>query len=150
MIIARVFRFVVLVGLFFSAGCSSLEPLLNSLITPTPAPTQRVTSTPTPIATATPLAESNLPILRLWLPSEFNPAVENPPAKLLSQRLAKFESQHPGLKIDVRLKDEDPEGQILNDLSITRAAAPSVLPDLILLSRPDLEAAARKGLLHPM
>ena len=144
------FRFLVFAGLFFSAGCASLEPFLNSLLTPTPAPTQRATSTPTAVATATPLVEEASPILRVWLPAQFDPAAETPSAKLLSQRLASFETQHPGLKIEVRLKKADADGEILNDLSITGAAAPGVLPDLILLSRPDLEAAALKGLLHPM
>jgi len=76
--------------------------------------------------------------------------VENPAAKLLDQRLTKFETQHPGLKIEVRVKTADTDGEILNDLSVTSAAAPGVLPDLVLLSRPDLEAAALKGLLHPI
>jgi multiple sugar transport system substrate-binding protein len=147
---SRIFRFVVLAGLFFSAGCASLEPLLDSLITPTPVPTKRTTPTPTVIATATLPVEPSVPILRVWLPSEFNPTAENPTGKLLGQRLTKFETQHPGLKIEVRVKTADTEGEILNDLSVTSAAAPSVLPDLVLLSRPDLEAAALKGLLHPI
>jgi ABC-type glycerol-3-phosphate transport system substrate-binding protein len=102
------------------------------------------------IPTATLPVEQNVPILRVWLPSEFNPTADNPASKLLDQRLTKFEAQHPGLKIEVRVKTADAEGEILNDLSITSAAAPSVLPDLVLLSRPDLEAAALKGLLHPI
>ena len=147
---SRIFRFVIFAGLFFSAGCASLAPLLDSLITPTPVPTKQATSTPTVIATATLPVEQNVPILRVWLPSEFHPTVENPAAKLLDQRLTKFETQHPGLKIEVRVKTADTDGEILNDLSVTSAAAPGVLPDLVLLSRPDLEAAALKGLLHPI
>ena len=150
MIMSRIFRFLGFALLLFGAGCASLEPFLNSLITPTPAPTRRVTPSPTAAATSTPLAEPSSPILRVWLPAELDPAADTPPAKLLAQRLASFEAQHPGLKIEVRLKKEDAEGEILNDLSITGAAAPTVLPDLLLLSRPDLEAAAMKGLLHPM
>ena len=147
---SRIFRFVLSLGLLFSAGCASLGPLLASLTTPTPVPTKRSTSTPVTIATTTPPVEQDTPILRVWLPSQFDPAAENPPAQLLAQRLTKFESQHPGLKIEVRLKKEEAEGEILNELSVTSAAAPSVLPDLILLSRSDLEAAALKGLLHPI
>jgi ABC-type glycerol-3-phosphate transport system substrate-binding protein len=95
-------------------------------------------------------AEQTAPLLRVWLPAQFNPAADDAPAKLLAQRLSKFESEHPGLKIEIRLKKADADGEILDDLSVTSAAAPSLLPDLILLSRPDLEAAALKGLLHPM
>jgi multiple sugar transport system substrate-binding protein len=147
---SRIFRFILSFGLLFTAGCASLGPLLASLTTPTPVPTKRSTSTPITIATTAPPVEQGTPILRVWLPSQFNPAAENPPAKLLAQRLTKFESEHPGLKIEVRLKKEEAEGEILNELSVTSAAAPSVLPDLILLSRSDLEAAALKGLLHPI
>jgi multiple sugar transport system substrate-binding protein len=147
---ARIFRFIILAGLFFSAGCASLEPFLASLTTPTPFPTKRSTSTPITIATTTPPEEQGALILRVWLPSQFNPAADNPPAKLLAQRLTKFESEHVGLKIEVRLKKEEAEGDILNELSVTSAAAPNVLPDLILLSRSDLESAALKGLLHPI
>jgi ABC-type glycerol-3-phosphate transport system substrate-binding protein len=147
---SRIFRFILSFGLLFSAGCASLGPLLASLTTPTPVPTKRSTSTPITIATTAPPVEQGIPILRVWLPSQFNPAAENPPAKLLAQRLTKFESEHPGLKIEVRLKKEEAEGEILNELSVTSAAAPSVLPDLILLSRSDLESSALKGLLHPI
>jgi multiple sugar transport system substrate-binding protein len=147
---SRIFRFILSSGLLFSAGCASLGPLLASLTTPTPIPTKRFTPTPITIATTTPPVEQGTPILRVWLPSQFNPAAENPPAKLLAQQLKKFESEHPGLKIEVRLKKEEAEGEILNELSVASAAAPSVLPDLILLSRSDLEAAALKGLLHPI
>ncbi len=147
---SRIFRFILSFGLLFSAGCASLGPLLASLTTPTPVPTKRSTPPPTAIATTTLLPEQGTQILRIWLPAQFNPAAENPPAKLLAQRLKKFESEHPGLKIEVRLKKAEAEGEILNSLSVTSAAAPSQLPDLILLSRSDLESAALKGLLHPI
>jgi multiple sugar transport system substrate-binding protein len=88
--------------------------------------------------------------LRIWLPAQFDPAAEHPAAELLAQRLAEFEARHDDLKIEVRLKKADAEGDILNALSLTSAAAPGALPDLILLSRSDLEAAALRGLLHPI
>ena len=39
---------------------------------------------------------------------------------------------------------------MVGSLSTTRAAAPSVMPDLVALSRADLESATAKGLLHPL
>ena len=150
MIMSRIFRFVIFAGLFFSAGCASLEPFLASLTTPTPVPTKHSTSTPTAIATSTLPVEQSSSILRVWLPSQFNPSAETPAAKLLSQRLTDFESEHPGIKLEIRLKKAEADGEILDDLSVTSAAAPGALPDLILLSRSDLESAALKGLLHPI
>jgi ABC-type glycerol-3-phosphate transport system substrate-binding protein len=50
----------------------------------------------------------------------------------------------------VRIKAEEGEANILNALSVTSMAAPTALPDLVALSRPALETAALKGLLHPI
>lgn len=147
----RLFRFVVYIGLVFSAGCASLEPLLASLTPPAPTPTEtRPTITPPAPVTETPPVNSEPPLLRVWLPVQFNPAGGNDAATLLGERLAEFESQHPDLQIELRLKKMDSESDIVNVLSLTSTAAPKALPDLILLSRPDLEAAALRGLLHPI
>lgn len=145
------FRFVIFLGLFFSTGCASLEPLLVSL-TPSavPTPTARATSTPPVVVTETPPVKSEPPLLRVWLPVQFNPASGHDAAILLGERLAEFEAQHPDLQIELRLKKMDSESDIINLLSLTSAAAPKALPDLILLSRQDLEAAALRGLLHPI
>jgi multiple sugar transport system substrate-binding protein len=148
--LSPIFRFISLVGLFFSAGCASLEPILASLITPTPLPTLRPTSTPLMIPTETVAPPSQVSQLRVWLPPEFDPAAENDAANLLEERLAEFEAEHPGLLIEIRLKGSDGETDIVNSLSLTGIAAPSALPDLILLSRSNLESAALKGLLHPI
>lgn len=88
--------------------------------------------------------------MRVWLPPQFDPALPTEPPNLLEQRLRQFEEQHPGLTIEIRLKESEEENGIVNVLGLTSAAAPSTLPDLILLSRPDLEAAAMRGLLHPI
>ena len=61
-----------------------------------------------------------------------------------------FEAEHPGLELEVRIKADEGELGLVNALSVTSMAAPSALPDLIALSRPALETAALKGLLHPI
>src|SRR5688572_27753533 len=147
---SRMFRFIILVGYLFSAGCASLEPLLVSLTPPTPVPTKQSTATPQATPTETALPPSEPPRLRVWLPAQFDPAADNDAANLLEQRFAEFEEQHPGLRLEIRLKQSGAENEIVNTLAVTSAAAPSALPDLILLSRPELEAAALRGLLHPI
>ena len=147
----RLFRIVINIGLLFSAGCASLEPLLASLTPPAvPTPTERPTSTPPATVTETPPVDSPSPVLRVWLPVQFNPASGSDAATLLGERLAEFEAQHPGLEVEIRLKKMDSESDVVNVLSLTNAAAPNALPDLVLLSRPDLETAALRGLLHPI
>ena len=150
--VRRTAALVISLGVFFSAGCASLEPFLASFTTPTPVPTKVSTPTFPAIATEPPPAPSPTSLLRVWLPPQFDPAAETDPGKLLEQRFAEFEDQHPGLKIEIRLKrfGGENDGDVVNLLSLTSAAAPKVLPDLILLSRPDLESAALKGLLHPI
>lgn len=147
-----ILSFLLSLGLFFSAGCASLEPILASLTPPSPVPSPVVESTPTPPPTPMPTtpAPQTTPILRVWLPAQFNLAAEDPQAEMLAQRLADFESQHPNVDLEIRIKKAETDGEILHALAVTSAAAPSVLPDLVLLSRPDLEAAAQQGLLHPI
>ncbi len=68
---------------------------------------------------------------------------------MLGARLDEFAARHPEISLNVRVKKLDGEGNILEALSATSAAAPSVLPDLVAMPRPVMEAAALKGLLHP-
>lgn len=152
---ARALRITLYASLIFLAGCSSLAPFLASR-TPTPVTVISTpeatleTSTPEPDATETPRPATGPRILRVWLPPQFDPNADTESANLLKQRLADFETQHPGLEIEVRIKAEEGEANILNALSVTSMAAPTALPDLVALSRPALEAAALKGLLHPI
>jgi ABC-type glycerol-3-phosphate transport system substrate-binding protein len=68
---------------------------------------------------------------------------------LLNQRLEEFKNRRPGIQLDVRVKAMEGPGGLLDTLSAASAAAPGVLPDLVALPRPMMEAAALKGLLHP-
>jgi multiple sugar transport system substrate-binding protein len=152
---ARALRITLYTSLIFLAGCSSLAPFLTSstptsvVVTSSPKATPSP-STPVPDATATSHPADAPRILRVWLPSQFDPNAGTESADLLKQRLADFETRHPGLEIEVRIKAEEGEANILNALSVTSMAAPTALPDLVALSRPALESAALKGLLHPV
>ena len=163
----RTLRFIVHLGLLLSTGCASIAEFLS---TPSAAPPARPSSTsvalspvglsatstsqietppnvtPTGIVSPTPEAR----VLRIWLPPEFDPNAGSPPSNLLKQRLNDFEEQNPGLELEVRIKADEGEAGLVNSLSATSAAAPAALPDLVALSRPALETAALKGLLHPM
>jgi ABC-type glycerol-3-phosphate transport system substrate-binding protein len=150
-------RITLCISVLFLAGCSSLAPLLARLtpspvtVIPSPEQTQtQATSTPEAEVTETARPATEPRILRVWLPPQFDPNAGTVPANLLKERLAAFEAQHPGLEIEVRVKSEEGEANILNALSVTSMAAPSALPDLVALSRPALETAALKGLLHPI
>jgi len=150
----RIFRLALYTALLFLTGCSALAPIL----TPRPPTPVRATpsaaaavSTSTPEISATETARANQPhILRVWLPPQFDPNAGTASANLLKERLAEFQSEHPGLQVEVRIKSGEAETNILNTLTVTSMAAPAALPDLVALSRPALEAAALKGLLRPI
>ena len=89
-------------------------------------------------------------ILRIWLPPQFNPNANNSAASMLKERLKEFEADHPGLEIDVRIKSETGDADLLNSLAITSMAAPNAIPDLIALPRHSLESAAQKGLIKAL
>jgi len=132
--------------LLFLAGCSSLTPLLS---TPTPAPVLTAASTPPPQPTPTATRSLESRTLRVWLPPRFDPNVDTPSANLLKQRLADFEDEY-GVRIEVRIKAETGDNDLVNSLAVTGKAAPSAMPDLIALTHSDMEDAAVNGLLHPI
>ena len=163
----RTLRLIVHLGLLLSTGCASIADFLAtpSAVPPaspasasvtaspagpsaTPTPQIETPSNVTPAGTGLPTPESRT--LRVWLPPEFDPNAGNPPARILRQRLDDFEAEHPGIELDIRIKADDGESGLVNSLSVTSIAAPAALPDLIALSRPALETAALKGLLHPL
>lgn len=149
----RFVRLCVVLVFILASGCSALAPYLGGSgptpSTPSPVPATP-TSTPEVGGTETPGPITEPRILRVWLPPRFDPNAETPEAELLKERLASFESRHPGLRLEVRIKSETGDSSLLNSLSVTSMAAPSGLPDLVALPRPALEAAALKGLLHPI
>jgi ABC-type glycerol-3-phosphate transport system substrate-binding protein len=154
----RALRFIVHVGLLLSTGCASIDQFLaqrTPSVPPQTSPTSApVLSTPEETqasnATQTVLPTTQPRILRIWLPPHFDPNAATSAAGILRQRLADFEAEHPGLELEVRIKSDAGEAGLVNALSGTSAAAPSALPDLVALSRPGLESASLKGLLHPM
>ncbi len=87
--------------------------------------------------------------VHLWLPPQFDPNGNGPASKLLNARLAEFEVKNPTARLEIRMKAVDGPGGMLDDLVAANAAAPSALPDLVLLPRVLLESAAVKGLVYP-
>lgn len=152
----RALRFIVHFGLLLSTGCASIAQFLSTPSvppqpSPTPVPTissPETTQASTVTQTAPPTSRAQ--ILRIWLPPRFDPNTRTGPANILKQRLADFEEEHPGLEVEVRIKSDEDELGLVSALSVTSMAAPTALPDLVALSRSELETAALKGLLHPI
>lgn len=116
---------------------------------PTRQPTMATTLTPVAVSTGE-STQVSVRTLRIWLPPQFDPAAGTPSGDLLQARLDEFVKRRPGLTIEVRIKAPDGVAGLLDSLIVTSNAAPGAAPDLIALSRADLEAAALKGVLHPL
>ncbi len=143
---------VLLASLLLVSGCNGI-PFLQ------PAPSQ---ASQTPVGTSAPALETATPgptgtapaagnpsALTLWVPPQFDPNSGTPAGSLLKQRLDEFSQQHDNVKLDVRVKAVSGPANLLDSLTATSAAASQALPDLVALSRSDLESAALKGLLVP-
>ena len=141
----QVMRITLVLALLLAllAGCMRGTPQ-----TPAAQPTLVATAIPTAAPTdgAAPLAA---PRLRLWLPPQFDPAANTPSGTLLQARLDEFVALHPGLTLEVRIKAATGSASLLGSLVASGSAAPGALPDLVALSRSDMESAVLKGLLHP-
>jgi multiple sugar transport system substrate-binding protein len=140
-LLRRCLPWIVSVVLF---GCSPAASL-------TATPTEPDQPGPTPSATATPPTLDDSPVtLLLWLPARFSPDADNPAARLLSERLQTFDSNHPGITVSWRIKDEQGPAGLLETLRAADSAAPAALPDLVALDPTSLNTAALKGLVVPL
>jgi ABC-type glycerol-3-phosphate transport system substrate-binding protein len=117
-----------------------------------PGETPPANPTPGPDATLTP--RPNTPgaavALRVWLPPEFTPDVNTRGGQLLAEQIQAFETAHLGTAVEIRTKADSGTGGLLNSLATAANAAPSVLPDVIALSRDDLATATAAGLVAPL
>ncbi len=67
----------------------------------------------------------------------------------LAKTISAFETAH-GLQVDVVRKAPAGDTGLLGFLTSSAAVAPAVLPDVVVLSLPDAEKAAKAGLLQPL
>lgn len=124
------------------SGCGSANPA------PTASPSNPA---PTAInATATPSPSSQPKGLTIWLPPKLAPDTESPSGAILAERLQAFGDSHPGLSLDVRVKDRSGPAGLLETLSAARVAAPDAVPDLVALDTITLNTAIVKSLVMPM
>ncbi len=127
--------------------------LAASCAAPTPYPTgfpPPTSASPPPTPTATPWPGPLMVTLTLWLPEELSPYGEEEGAELLAGRLADFGAAHPDLQVQAIVKKSHGRGGLLDFLRTASVAAPSVLPDLVVLDEADWQVAARAGLLQPL
>ncbi len=140
---------LVTVGL---AGCS----LLSELSFPSQEENPTATAVPgevTPTVSPTPSLSSTISsaiTLTLWTTETFSPTEDNASGQVLAQQWQAFEAAHANVAIEYILKKPYGKGGILDFLSTTRDAAPTVSPDLVVLDTSELAKAAEAGLVQPL
>lgn len=143
----RAFALACLLGLLAGCGPLAVPP------TPTPVQTPAVppvpTSEPTPTAALRAQADGTV-TLRLWIPEELSLYSQAPGAEVLTSQLADFASTYSDLRVEVTVKKAHGRGGLLDFLRTARDAAPSVLPDLIVLDAAELEMATAARLIQPL
>jgi ABC-type glycerol-3-phosphate transport system substrate-binding protein len=130
----------------FLSGCDRATPTSVS-VPPTPVQSPLMpTVTPSP----TPELQPMIVTLVLWLPRELDPYGDGPGADVLTQQLEDFSVAYPDVQVEVVVKEAHGRGGLLDFLHTARDAAPSVMPDLVVLDADELEAAAAWGLIQPL
>lgn len=120
---------------------------------PSATPVTPLSSLPTPTLTPTPqplTVEPGLLTLTLWVPDVVNPFAETGEASLLLTQLETFTQANPGIQVQVLVKKSEGPGGIYHLLSTATAAAPTVLPDLIMLGEADLSSAVHNQLVQSL
>jgi ABC-type glycerol-3-phosphate transport system substrate-binding protein len=69
---------------------------------------------------------------------------------MLTQHLLDFSKAYPDLQVEVVVKKAQGRGGLVDFLRTARDAAPSLLPDIVILDTTDLETAAGSQLLQPL
>lgn len=139
-----------LIGLLAAAGCGPASPAtpatLVAVATLAGSPSAPAPD-PAPSAAAPPQPQSALTV---WLPAQFSPAGDPLGGPVLASQLDAYAREHPGLAVQIRAKAAAGPGGLLDSLLATYNAAPEALPDLVALSRSDLEAAVAAGVIIPL
>jgi ABC-type glycerol-3-phosphate transport system substrate-binding protein len=116
----------------------------------------------TPAAPATPAApETATPIsagetgavnrqLVVWLPLFSGLATDDPAAGVLESAFYQFEQSHTGVRIDAQVKAETGAAAMGQFLAAAQRAAPSTLPDLVLINTQQLWQLADLGMVPPL
>ncbi len=88
--------------------------------------------------------------LTVWTVEAVSPQAEGEAGQIFGNGLRAFERTYPDVPISVVLKNESGKGSVLDYLRTTSQAAPSVLPDVVVLNTVDLAQVARAGLVVPL
>lgn len=134
------------------AGCS---PRPAPAETPPPGPPVTATVEVTPaepgLLPSPAVRPSQVITLTVWTTEDLAPfGTTSPAASVLARQIGEFYTGHPGVRVQAFVKKPHGQGGLLDFLRTASAAAPSTLPDLMLLDAADLPTAANADLVQPL
>lgn len=140
------------VWILMLAGCQPDQPATVAL-TPTLSATVEEREVNTPAGADEEIPQTARPTvmeLRVWLPEFLGITSGEAGSTFLDVAIDRFEQAHPGVRIITAIKAESGRAGLLNYMQSANRAAPTVLPDMVLLNSQDLWQAAAAGLVQPM
>ncbi len=129
--------------LIWVTGCNSTSSPETTL-TPelTPQVTEEVSGESGDESSSSPIT------LNIWLPPEFG-TKDSTAYEVLQERLNAYSERHPGVRVEVRVKDIEGPASLTESLKATSQAAPMALPDLVALPATDIQAMVDQKLIYP-
>ncbi|HVU12200.1 MAG TPA: extracellular solute-binding protein [Phototrophicaceae bacterium] len=144
-------RFFALAAVWILAACAApAAPPTQVAVTASISTLAPATPTNTPVLAATPEATPNAITLTLWWPEPLAPIDNQAASNLLVEQIRAFEAANSDVTVNFRLKNDQDVGGIMSTLKTASLVAPGALPDLTLLRRSDMIAAAQAGLIMPL
>ncbi len=145
-----------LAGLLLLAACRAGQqaPARESPLAPTTPAAPQATPPPRAEGSAqphvTPITPSDRLTLTIWGPDTMAPLDDAAGGTVLAAQMRSFAEAHPGWQVEyVRKKPYGPGG-LVHFLRSTRAVAPQLLPDLVLVDMSEIGLLAGDSLLQPL
>jgi len=102
-----------------------------------------------PLGTAVPIPSSGI-TLTWWTTESFSPFSPDTKGEILMEQVRAFVAMNPDISVLPILKSARGKGGVLDFLSTAKAAAPSVLPDVVVIDTSDVPSAVQGQLLQPL
>jgi ABC-type glycerol-3-phosphate transport system substrate-binding protein len=135
------------------SGCAWIQQQLGGA-TSLPQPTATLIVSPTPPFEAT-STRARPPVLRrltlkFWVPEFLDPYNETIGGNALLTQLNAFSAQNELIQVEITARRDTGPGGLLNLLSAAVDVTPSILPDVVVLNKADLQTAVNAGLVQPV
>ncbi len=155
---AKFYLPMVFVAALLSIGCQSILPADelsqddSAVETTTTPSTTKTVATPRPTNTPAPTGTpEGQPIsLTFWTVEEISARAEGDAGEFFDRSIKTFNQNNPDIEVNVLVKKPGGKGGVLDFLRTSKKAAPSVMPDVVIMRATDLDQAYAENLISPL